>query len=354
MPAFERAFAEHDAEIAAIAAQADRADLRQHHRGAGARRPAARPGRRRVLRARRRRHQRRAAGDRARDRAAARRATGTASCTNDRLFRRIDALMRSARRARPRRRAGARAGALSHMFRRAGAALDAAARRRGSPRSPSGWRRSAPRSARTCSPTSRPTRWCSTARPISPACPTSCAQAARAAADERGLAGKHVITLSRSSVEPFLQFSARRDLREKAFRAWIARGDNGGATDNKAIIAEMVALRAERAQAARLRRASPHYRLDDAMAKTPAAVRDLLERVWAPARAARARRPRRHAGAGAGGGRQLQARAVGLALLRREAAQAPLRHRRERRSSRISSSTTSSRRRSTPPTGCSG
>ena len=72
--------------------------------------------------------------------------------------------------------------------------------------------------------------------------------AARAAAEERGLAGKHVITLSRSSVEPFLQFSSRRDLREKAFRAWIARGDNGGATDNKAIIAEMVALRAERAR----------------------------------------------------------------------------------------------------------
>ena len=48
------------------------------------------------------------------------------------------------------------------------------------------------------------------------------------------MAGKHVITLSRSSVEPFLQFSSRRDLREKAFRAWIARGDNGGKTDNKA------------------------------------------------------------------------------------------------------------------------
>src|SRR5215210_1398321 len=58
--------------------------------------------------------------------------------------------------------------------------------------------------------------------------------AARAAAEERGLAGKHVITLSRSSVEPFLQFSTRRDLREKIFRAWIARGEGGGATDNRA------------------------------------------------------------------------------------------------------------------------
>jgi peptidyl-dipeptidase Dcp len=107
--------------------------------------------------------------------------------------------------------------------------------------------------------------------------------AARAAAEERGLAGKHVITISRSSVEPFLQFSARRDLRERVFRAWIARGDGGGPTDNKAIIAEMVALRAERARL--LGYASfAHYRLDDTMAKTPDAVRTLLERVWAPAR----------------------------------------------------------------------
>jgi peptidyl-dipeptidase Dcp len=107
--------------------------------------------------------------------------------------------------------------------------------------------------------------------------------AARAAAQERGLDG-HVITLSRSSVEPFLQYSARRDLREKAFRAWIARGDGGGATDNKAIIAEMVRLRAERAALLGYETFA-HYRLDDAMAKTPQAVRGLLDQVWAPARA---------------------------------------------------------------------
>ena len=108
--------------------------------------------------------------------------------------------------------------------------------------------------------------------------------AARAAAAERGLSGKHVITLSRSSVEPFLQFSARRDLREKAFRAWIARGENGGKTDNRANIAEMVALRSERAKLLGYATFA-HYRLDDAMAKTPEAVRGLLDRVWAPARA---------------------------------------------------------------------
>jgi peptidyl-dipeptidase Dcp len=109
-------------------------------------------------------------------------------------------------------------------------------------------------------------------------------QAASAAASERGLAGKHVITLSRSSVEPFLQFSTRRDLREKAFRAWIARGGGGGTTDNKTIIAETLKLRAERARLLG-HESFAHYRLDDAMAKSPAAVRGLLERVWAPARA---------------------------------------------------------------------
>src|SRR5215813_5159391 len=106
--------------------------------------------------------------------------------------------------------------------------------------------------------------------------------AARSAAEERGLAGKHAVTTSRSSVEPFLQFSARRDLREKIFRAWIARGDGGGKTDNKAIIAEILALRAERARLLGYESFS-HYKLDDAMAKTPQAVRDLLERVWKPA-----------------------------------------------------------------------
>jgi peptidyl-dipeptidase Dcp len=106
--------------------------------------------------------------------------------------------------------------------------------------------------------------------------------AAREAAEERGHAGKHVITLSRSSVEPFLQFSARRDLREKVFRAWIARGAGGGATDNKAIIAEIITLRTERARLLGYE-SFAQYRLDDSMAKTPEAVRSLLDHVWAPA-----------------------------------------------------------------------
>jgi peptidyl-dipeptidase Dcp len=110
-------------------------------------------------------------------------------------------------------------------------------------------------------------------------------EAAAAAATERGMAGKHVITLQRSSVEPFLQFSSRRDLREKAFRGWIARGDKGDKTDNKALIAEMIALRIERARLLGYPTFA-QYRLDDAMAKTPEAVRGLLEKVWKPARKA--------------------------------------------------------------------
>ena len=109
-------------------------------------------------------------------------------------------------------------------------------------------------------------------------------EAAAEAARDRDLEGKHVITLSRSSIEPFLQFSARRDLREKAFQAWIARGDSGGPTDNKAIVAEMVALRAERAKLLGYPTFA-HFKLDDAMAKTPDAALGLLEQVWAPARA---------------------------------------------------------------------
>jgi len=103
--------------------------------------------------------------------------------------------------------------------------------------------------------------------------------AARAAAEERGHAGKYAITLARSSCETFLQFSSRRDLREKIFHAWIRRGENSGATDNRAVVAEMVGLRAERAKL--LGFASfADYRLDDQMAKTPAAARGLLEEVW--------------------------------------------------------------------------
>jgi peptidyl-dipeptidase Dcp len=113
--------------------------------------------------------------------------------------------------------------------------------------------------------------------------PSFLVEAAAQAAEERGLKGKYVITLSRSSIEPFLQFSTRRDLREQAFKAWASRGDAGGPTDNKGIIAEMVALRIERAKLLGYDTFAD-YKLADTMAKTPAAVLGLLNEVWTPAR----------------------------------------------------------------------
>jgi peptidyl-dipeptidase Dcp len=107
---------------------------------------------------------------------------------------------------------------------------------------------------------------------------------AKAAAEERGLAGKAIVTTSRSAVEPFLKSSARRDLREKVFKAFIARGDNGNTSDNNATIVEILSLREESARILGYPTYAA-YRLEDSMAKTPEAVRSLLERVWKPARA---------------------------------------------------------------------
>ncbi|MEM9247690.1 MAG: M3 family metallopeptidase [Pseudomonadota bacterium] len=106
---------------------------------------------------------------------------------------------------------------------------------------------------------------------------------ARAAGEERGATGP-VITLSRSLIVPFLQFSEQRELREEAYAGWTSRGMGGGDTDNRGIAAEMLALRHERAVL--LGFASfADYRLAVEMAKTPDAVRGLMREVWAPARA---------------------------------------------------------------------
>ena len=114
--------------------------------------------------------------------------------------------------------------------------------------------------------------------------PDSFIAAAKAAARERKLAGEAVVTLSRSSVEPFLKSADRRDLREKVYRAFVARGDNGNANDNNETIVEVLALREESAKLLGYPTFAA-YRLEDSMAKTPEAVRGLLERVWRPARA---------------------------------------------------------------------
>jgi peptidyl-dipeptidase Dcp len=109
---------------------------------------------------------------------------------------------------------------------------------------------------------------------------SACAEAAQ----ERGLEG-HVVTLARSLIVPFLTLSPRRDLREQAFLAWTARGAHDGATDNRAIIAEILALREERARLLGYPSFAA-FKLEPEMAKTPAAVRALLEAVWQPARTA--------------------------------------------------------------------
>lgn len=113
--------------------------------------------------------------------------------------------------------------------------------------------------------------------------PASVRGAAAQAAAARGRPGGHSVTLSRSLVVPFLQFSSRRDLREKAYTAWTKRGENGDAHDNGAIVAEMIRLRAERAALLGYPNFAA-YKLDDTMAKTPHAVRELLQQVWTPAR----------------------------------------------------------------------
>ena len=114
--------------------------------------------------------------------------------------------------------------------------------------------------------------------------PDSFVAAAQAAASERGMEGKAIVTLSRSFVEPFLKSSTRRDLREKVFKAFTARGDNNNANDNNETIVEILALREESARLLGFPTFAA-FRLEDSMAKTPEAVRGLLERVWKPARA---------------------------------------------------------------------
>jgi len=108
--------------------------------------------------------------------------------------------------------------------------------------------------------------------------------AARAAAQERGEADVWIITLSRSLIVPFLTFSDRRDLREQAFAAWTRRGEHDGEHDNRPVAREILALRKEQARLHGYRHYAD-YALVDRMAGTPAAVAQLLEQVWEPAKA---------------------------------------------------------------------
>jgi peptidyl-dipeptidase Dcp len=109
--------------------------------------------------------------------------------------------------------------------------------------------------------------------------PSSLVASAKAAADERKLTGKWVIVNTRSSVDPFLTFSSRRDLRERVWKKFKSRGDNGDANDTKATATRIVNLRAERA--ALLGFAShAHWRMADTMALDPRKAQALLMNVW--------------------------------------------------------------------------
>jgi peptidyl-dipeptidase Dcp len=114
--------------------------------------------------------------------------------------------------------------------------------------------------------------------------PDSIRTGAAEAAKERKMPGKWVFTNTRSSIEPFLVFADNRPLREKAFRMWNSRGNNGDARDNKAVASEILQLRAERAKMLGFQ-SHAHWIVDDNMARTPEAAMNLMMKVWKAAAA---------------------------------------------------------------------
>ncbi|HRO02393.1 MAG TPA: M3 family metallopeptidase [Terricaulis sp.] len=112
--------------------------------------------------------------------------------------------------------------------------------------------------------------------------PPSIRDALRAEAVRRGRPNAWAVANTRSSVDPFLTFSENRRLREQVWTAFKNRGDNGDANDTNAIITEILALRAERAQILGFP-THAHLRMDDTMARDPARAQELMERVWRPA-----------------------------------------------------------------------
>ena len=112
--------------------------------------------------------------------------------------------------------------------------------------------------------------------------PESLRSAAASAAEQRGQKGQWAVLNTRSSMEPFLAYSDRRDLREKVWRTYYSRGDHGDGHDNNAIITEILKLRAERAKLLGYR-THAHWRLENTMAGTPERALELMEAVWKPA-----------------------------------------------------------------------
>lgn len=113
--------------------------------------------------------------------------------------------------------------------------------------------------------------------------PDSVKAVAKAAAAERGKRGRAIVN-TRSAVDPVLTFATDRALREQVWRAFTKRGDNGDINDTKATIARIVRLRANRAHLLGFK-THADWRMQDTMAKTPAAAMDLMMRVWPAAKA---------------------------------------------------------------------
>jgi peptidyl-dipeptidase Dcp len=112
--------------------------------------------------------------------------------------------------------------------------------------------------------------------------PESIISGAAETASEAGLEGKWVFTLSKPSMIPFLQYSDKRELREKIYRGYFMRGNNGNANDNNAVVARIVNLRVKKARLLGFE-SFAEYIIDDNMAKTPGNVNDFLMKLWEPA-----------------------------------------------------------------------
>ncbi|MDQ0465675.1 peptidyl-dipeptidase Dcp [Caulobacter ginsengisoli] len=112
--------------------------------------------------------------------------------------------------------------------------------------------------------------------------PDSLKAAAAATAEDKGQKGKWMLTNTRSSVEPYLTYASKRDMRQKAWKMWISRGDNGNAHDNNKIITEILGLRAEKAKLLGFK-THAHWITAGQMSGTPDAAMDLMLRVWKPA-----------------------------------------------------------------------
>ena len=112
--------------------------------------------------------------------------------------------------------------------------------------------------------------------------PNSVRKAAAEAAKERGYKGKWVFTIHKPSLIPFLQYSDKRELREKMLKAYINQGNNNDELDNKDILTEMVNLRIERAKLLGYE-SHAHYILEENMAEKPENVYELLNKIWEPA-----------------------------------------------------------------------